>query len=134
MSDLLSASSMFLAVISLLYSSWYPEISSNIKIEGKTDFKADNKEIIKKVKNTLLFRALPLSASSFLLFCILLPDFIKIIGASINRFYSPKYSFATDYDAVKTLFCIIVLSTAILFIHLFIQTLNLRKNYIKLNT
>ena len=72
MSDLLSAASLFLAVLGLLYSAWYGEIRETLDIPAP-DYKPDRGPVISKVKVAYYTRALPLVVGAATVSIILFP-------------------------------------------------------------
>jgi len=123
MEEILSASSIFLAFLGLIYNSWYPEINNATKVQKNTDFKEDNKKIALEVKNIIYYKALPITIFSLLLSLILLPEIFEINLKTIFK----------DYNAVELLFFVIVIFSIIFTIHLIIMNYFLIKNYLKLN-
>jgi len=116
MSDLLSASSLFLAVIGLLYSAWYSEIIKSIKSEISRH-RDDRESTIIQVRNTYWSRVLPLAIATTSLSLILLPDFISIIYRVFKIFQSRGLSSVYLYDSVQTLFFAIAIMTFGLAVH-----------------
>jgi len=102
MGNVLSALSLLLAVLGLLYSAWYPELksASEIKIPNYSD---DRKPILKQIRPTYYNKALPLFLSSLLISLIILPDFIRIIYNAIILFSDKGLKSLQYYDSVKTL-------------------------------
>ncbi len=133
MSDVLSASSLFLAVIGLLYSSWYPEVSAALRARAKNSFREDNLQIIQDVKEAYQFRALPLAASSLLLVIILLPDFFKIVFQSVTSLLSEGLGAVKHYNAVDTLFSVMLIICVLFTIHLVNLTTKVRAHYKELD-
>lgn len=117
MKDILSAASLFLAFLGLIYSVWYPEISNTLKVE-KTYFPEDNIENILKVKEILYHRAFPMTICSLLLSLILFPEMIQINFIEILK----------NYNSVKVLFCAIEILSIVFTIHLIYLTYKLFKH------
>lgn len=119
MKDILSAASLFLAFLGLIYSVWYPEISNILKIKKRTSFTEDNIKIILKVKEILYHRAFPMTICSLLLSLILFPEMIQINFIEILK----------NYNSVKVLFCAIEILSIVFTIHLIYLTCKLFKHY-----
>ncbi len=127
MNDLLSASSLFLAVIGLLYSSWYNEIKKTIDLIPEEHLE-DRKKSIKTASTVYHTRALPLALATSILTLILLPDFIKILIEAIDSLISIGLKSYKNYNAVKLMYFAIFITTLGLSCH----TINLsRKIYSK---
>lgn len=126
MSDILSALSLLLAVLGLLYSAWYSELSSATK-ENIPKFKEDRKPVLERIQSVYYSKSLPLSASALIISIIILPDFIKIIIETIGTFqeygiYSVKY-----YDSVKSLFFATFILLIVFTFHLIILSKKINK-------
>ena len=100
MNNLLSASSIFLAVLGLLYSSWYSEIRAALN-EKIPKFKEDRTEIKGKVSEVYRYRIMPLSLGSTVLCLILLPDVVTIVIKSLSSYVSRDCSLWEQYSAVQ---------------------------------
>lgn len=116
MSDLLSAASLFLAVIGLLYSVWYGEITKAIELSAPTH-REDRGPVIRNVKTVYRTRALPLAVASMTLAIILTPDFVSVVWFSFRIFSDKGISAFILFDAVKTLFCAISITSICLSAH-----------------
>jgi len=116
MSDLLSAASLFLAVLGLLYSSWYAEIrqASDLAIPPH---KPDRGSAISKVRAAYYTRALPLVIGAATVSIILFPDLICTLWSSFRTYRDLGFRAIRSYDAVKALFCAIWVMTMIFTIH-----------------
>lgn len=117
MSDLLSAASLFLAVIGLLYSAWYKEMTDALTMTI-SDYKDDRGPEIHNLKVVYQTRALPLAFASGILAMILFIDLISITLEAVLLFANKGFSAIKSYDAVKTLFWVIALSSILLAVHI----------------
>ena len=119
MGDLLSASSLLLAVIGILYGFWYGELHEckNIKIPKRAP---DRTKYRIKVIGILWSRALPLATSSVLLAAVFLPDAIRLVTESFLFYLKNGFSFST-YDSIKTAFCVVVGFKIVLAVYLSIS-------------
>lgn len=128
MGDLLSASSLLLAVIGILYGFWYNDLHE-AKTTEVPNHAANCTAPRIKVSGILWSRALPLATSSVLLALVFLPDAIKLVSDSYSAYAKHGFSLAS-YDAVRTAFCVVVVFKVILAIHLstlFVQITSLRR-------
>jgi hypothetical protein len=125
MSDLLSAASLFLAVLGLLYSAWYSEMTSALE-ERLPRFAEDRSRVERKARAAYRARAIPLAVGSIVLTIILLPKFINIVSYSIGEFRERGLRTIRDYDVVSTLFCAIVVVTAGAAVHMISIAVRLR--------
>lgn len=112
MSDLLSASSLLMAISAILFSLWYGDISKSLEISPK-DYSEDNVAAKKSVTNTILSKALPVAIMALSVALIFLPDAIKITKESFMIYSSRNYDLY-KYDAVRTAYCFVtILSIAL---------------------
>jgi uncharacterized membrane protein len=125
LNDLLSAASLLLAVVGILYGLWYPEIMA-ILGEEVPKFPEDRKSIYHRISSTLFSRAVPLTITALLVALVFLPDSIKIIVASVTTIQgSGSAGFLATYDAVRTAFCAVEILTIGISIHAAILTFQL---------
>ncbi len=108
MSELLSAASLLLAVVGILYGLWYGEITNALKV-GVATHAADNKKALSHVTSVLVNRAIPLLIAACLVSIIFLPDVIRLILHSFNYYRTEGFSALKDYGAVETAFCFVIL-------------------------
>lgn len=110
MSDLLSAASLFLAVLGLLYSAWYAEITEALNLKAP-DHVEDRKPVIRRVTDAYHTRALPLAVGATCVSIILLPDLVRSLSSSWRQYRDYGVGAIASYDAVQTLFCAICAMT-----------------------
>lgn len=112
MSDLLSASSLLMAISAILFSLWYGDISKSIEISPKSH-REDNVAAKQSVTTTIFSKALPVAIMTLSVALIFLPDAIKIIKESF-LIYSSSENGLYKYDAVRTAYCFVtILSIAL---------------------
>lgn len=133
MSDLLSASSLYLAVLGLLYSAWYSEIGHALTVKVPS-FKEDRDAVIEVIRHTLRAKALPLALGSVVLSAILAPDAIQITIDSLDFFLAHGTLAFGSYDAVGTLYVAITMFTFALTMHMISLIIRLRQKLKKLKT
>lgn len=98
MSDLLTVTSLIVAVVGMLYTAWYPEISQ----ARDTQFqKYENQARIQKV-NIALKRMIPLATVALALCTALVPPIWSLACKTVTAGQVGSYS----YDAVATCFVI----------------------------
>jgi len=106
MSDLLSAASLFLAVLGLLYSAWYTEIRRAIDLPVPPH-KQDRKPLIPQVRAAYYQRAVPLVVGAAAVSVILLPNVAETVVSSFHTYWTLGFTALKSYDSVNTLFCAI---------------------------
>ena len=114
--DLLSAASLLLAGIGVVYGTWYPELSAALAKEIP-EHKPDRRPTQKALKIALWHRALPLAVFSFVTTVILLPNAVTITAASARNYLSAT-RVASGYDASATLYVAVELSALLFAMHL----------------
>jgi hypothetical protein len=125
MADLLSAASLLLAVVTILYSLWYTEIrgTSSSEIEK---YAANRRTAHRDARAVFLFKALPLSIATTALLAASLPPAIAITQR-------PIASTLSTYDAVSTIFVAVVCVLLFLSAHTLYNAAKLGKHVHKLN-
>lgn len=118
MSDLLSASSLLMAIAAILFSLWYGDISKALEISPKVH-REDNVGAKKSVSNTIYSKALPVAIMALLVALIFLPDAIRITKESLSVYFSNEPD-AFQYEAVKTAYCFVTLLSAALACYMWI--------------
>jgi hypothetical protein len=115
MSDILSAASLLLAVATVLYALWYPEILASINI-NIPPYKEDRSGPLSDLKNTLYSRAIPLFIMTLLVAGVFIPDALKIISETIGYLRQDRPDVVLTYSSVKTAFVfVVILSIALVF-------------------
>ncbi len=117
MSDVLSAASLLLAVSTVLYALWYPEIMVSINI-NIPQYREDRTGPLSEIKNTYYSRAIPLFLITLIVAGVFIPDAIKIIFETIGYISQDNPDVILTYSSVKTAFVIVV----VLSVALVIQT------------
>ena len=113
MSDLLSASSLLMAIAAILFSLWYAEIAKALEKEPKTH-KEDNVAAHEAVTGVLLSKALPVAVMALSVAVIFLPDAIRIAKDSLSTYQGSGFAALEKYDAVRTAYCFVtILSVAL---------------------
>ncbi|BAL97903.1 hypothetical protein [Rubrivivax gelatinosus] len=113
MSDLLSASSLLMAVAAILFSLWYTEIAKALETVPKAH-REDNVAAKRFVTAVLLSKALPVSVMALSVALIFAPDAIKLAKESFLAYASDSTSVPSHYDAVRTAYCFVTILSAIL--------------------
>jgi len=132
MSDLLSAASLFLAVLGLLYSSWYGEVRQALDL-AIPPHKDDRRPVLSKVSAAYYTRTLPLVIGAASVSIILLPDLLRTLWSSFHSYRDLGFCAIRSYDAVKTLFCAIWAMTIMFTVHAFFLARNLKTKLSTLN-
>jgi hypothetical protein len=106
MSDLISASSLLMATIAVLFSLWYAEIIRVIKQQG-TQHADDNLHLKKRIKTVFFTKSLPLTILSLAISLTFLPNVMAIIIESIDLIKKQGIPTLETYNAVNTAFCLV---------------------------
>lgn len=117
MSDLLSASSLLMAIAAILFSLWYAEIAKALEIKPKTHSE-DNVAARIYVKNVFFSKALPVSIMAVSVSLIFIPDAIKLIKESLVIYQVYGFDAIEWYDAVKTAYCFVSLLSTVLALYM----------------
>jgi hypothetical protein len=118
MSDILSATSLILTIITVLYGLWYEEINNAINIKSASH-KDDNKQAIEQVEKTLIYKAIPLFIACLMLTCIMIVEVIPIIYDSVVFTVKYKFSCFRYYDSVKMIYFIVFLFSLAILVYTF---------------
>lgn len=106
MSDLISASSLLMAVVAVLFSLWYGEL--NRLIQAKVaKYADDNKALKAEISNALISKSLPLAIISVLVPLTFAPIVWSFLVESWQLFNSHGLPTLETYDAIKTAFCLV---------------------------
>jgi len=108
MGDILSAASLLLAIVTVLYALWYQELISALQTEIPEHIE-DYPKPLAALKNVLFSRAIPLFLSSVTVSFVFLPDAITIILQVIDAWSAGDISKHFVYSSVKTAICILVM-------------------------
>ena len=106
MSDLLSASSLLMATITILFSLWYAEIVS-ILDKPKAKHAADNVGLLKEVKSVLFSKAILLALMSLSVTLIFAPNALMIMVESFDLLKKQGLPTFETYSAVNTAFSLV---------------------------
>lgn len=127
MGDLLSAASLLLAVLGMLYSLWYPEIQKALDLK-LPKFEEDRVEPYKVILETFWTRSLPLAALALVDSLIFMPDTIKVMYKIYTQVMTSNASiFFRDYDSVGIAFCAVEIITIGIGIHVLLLSYRLLK-------
>jgi hypothetical protein len=128
MSDLLSASSLLMAIAAILFGLWYSEIARVLNVKPN-QYVEDNAESKRIVTTVFFTKAVPVAFMAFVVALIFLPDAFMLVGGSY-RAYTQNAYVAIKYDAVATAFCFVNLISIWLSLYMFVllcQLWSLRK-------
>lgn len=124
MSDKLSAASLLLTAVAIIYSLWYPEISRVLKLVPKPH-KADNRADFKDVGGIFITRSLPLFLISVVLVVIFAPDSIQILRETFQILSSAESRSQSHYDAVTACFLAVTALILLFTVHLAVLSVRL---------
>jgi hypothetical protein len=122
MSDAISAASLLMAVVAILYGAWYQEIMQAVKITVPRHDKQINFIL---VNNVLVSRCLPLTVMAVMVFFVFLPDMIEIVQHSLSVLGEMGVKSYSKYDSVRTAFCLVVFVGFTIAVHLCRLTITL---------
>ncbi|WP_076600474.1 hypothetical protein [Aromatoleum tolulyticum] len=117
MSDLLSASSLLMAIAAILFSLWYAEIAKALETAPRP-YKEDNVAARKIVTSVLLAKALPVAIMALAVAIIFTPDAFKLGTESFLAYRRSGYAALEKYDAVRTAYCLVTILSAALAIYM----------------
>jgi hypothetical protein len=111
MGDLLSAASLLMTVIAILYSLWHNDLEAGLKIyPGRP---ADNRPSERKIFALITTKAFPLAAMAWATSLVFMPQAISLSISSI-RHWADLHGDGYRYNAVSTAFCLVVVFSLIL--------------------
>ena len=130
MSDLLSAASLLLTVVGVIYGLWYGEISKAIddapKIPPPTR-PEDRAAPLKKLREVLHSKAIPLSIASVCVTLVFLPPATALVSQFVHGCFQLGPSILLKYDAIGTSFITVELFSLSLAYLSFIRAWRLRQ-------
>jgi hypothetical protein len=132
MGDLLSAASLLLTVVAILYSVWAKAIDDarNMPVAAHAE---DNRLAYETVTRIFRRQAVPLAVFAIVLSLVFLPVTVDVLRNSVRVFLTGKLS-AGQYDVVSMTLVLVNLSQAILAGHLLSLVISLRNHKIKLES
>lgn len=119
MSDLLSASSLLMAIAAILFSLWHAEIAKALEIEPKKH-REDNVAARVMVTSVLTSKALPVAVMALSLAAIFFPDAFKLAKESLLAYQVSGFSALEQYDAVRTAYCFVTALSVALAIYMWV--------------
>jgi hypothetical protein len=133
MSDLLSAASLLLTVLGVVYGTWYAEIISTLGAAIPAD-QRDRVQIRRIVWAALYGKAFPLSLAALVLTAVFLPDAVTIAFSGLRSFGTLGLKALCEYNAVKAAFCLVVVLTGALAGYLVYLVCRLKKKLREIDT
>jgi hypothetical protein len=131
MSDLLSAASLLLGALAILFGLWYPEITKAMDIVEPAH-RADYTRPHRQIKAVLYSRAIPLTMACSLLTLVFAPDATRIIFLSMDKYLIEGIGALRSYSAVSTSFVLVVSLALTLDLYLIYFTIKLVQKVRKL--
>lgn len=122
MSDAISAASLLMAVVAILYGAWYQEIMHAVNIMVP---KHDKQIPFSTVNRALVSRCLPLTVMAVTVFLVFFPNMIEIVRHSLSVLGEMGVKSYSRYDSVKTAFCLVVFVSFAIAVHLCRLTITL---------
>jgi len=108
MGDILSAASLLLAIVTVLYALWYKELASALQTEIP-EHREEYPKPLATLKKVFFSRAIPLFLSSVTVSFVFLPDAITIVMQAIEVWSTGDIRKDFVYSSVKTAICIVVM-------------------------
>lgn len=123
MGDLLSAASLLVTIITVIYGLWYPEIQgAKEKLLPNEKQEVARRRMQKEIQSIINTRALPLAITSCAIVTIFTPDAIRIIWETFNEFWYVGIKAIQGYNAVDSAFVMVVILGWLLSTYLLFQT------------
>ena len=116
MSDKLSAASLLIAIVAVMYGMWYPLLTDTLTIEVP-EFAPDRPKPRKAVAEVRNGRALPLMIAAAGVGAVFLPDAVVIVIQSLRLAASEGPGVVRDYDSVATAFVLVEVVSLYFAIH-----------------
>jgi len=116
MGDILSAASLLLAIVTVLYALWYQELTSALQTEIPIH-KEEYPKSLATLKKVFFSRAIPLFLSSVTVSFVFLPDAITIVIQVIDAWATDNISKNFVYSSVKTAICVVVVFSIGIAVH-----------------
>lgn len=113
MADVLSAASLLLTVLGVVYGTWYSEIIKALET-AIPEHAANRVPVRQMVRTSLYAKAFPLALAATVLTLVFLPDAVTIVRAGVNAFETAGWDAFHEYNAVEAAFCLVVLLTGAL--------------------
>ncbi len=132
MTDLLSAASLLLTALTIIYGLSYPKMVEMLETIPPTH-REDRIKPHNEVRRVITTRAVPLLVISGLLTLVFVPDALRLVCSSIHNFGVKKIASVRDYDAVAMSFVLVTCLLGLLTVHLFALTKQLFNLSAKLN-
>lgn len=131
MADILSATSLLLTIITVLYGLWYGEINEAINIKV-SKHKEDNKCALDQVESILKFKANPLFIACLILVGTMIAEVVPIVRDGIRIIIKYRLQCFQYYDSVRMIYCIVCLFTFAILLYVSIAVYKLWNNKKKL--
>jgi hypothetical protein len=107
MSDKLSAASLLLAIVAVLYGMWYPQLTQALDTKVPPH-EPDRRKPQREVRELCNQRAIPLTSAAIGVALVFLPDAVAIVAESAGVLRSEGLQLRT-YDSVATAFVLVEL-------------------------
>jgi len=112
--DVLSAGSLLLAVLAVLFGLWYSDIAAALQVEVPTHLEDAGRQR-RQVADAIKTRAAPLAAAAATLLAIFLPEAIRLTSHWVQRAYdNGLWNAVRSYDPVELSIVAVVLFLAVL--------------------
>ena len=133
MADLLSAASLLLTVLGIVFGAWYPEIVK-AREEAVPPQHVDRVAVRRMVRTALYAKALPLALAATILAALFFPNAKTIARGAYGSFMVSGWDAFDKYDAVEAAFCLVVALAGLLAAYLILLAGSLRAKLWRINT
>lgn len=128
MGDLLSAASLLLTIITVLYGLWNPTIRTTLD-KKEPDFKVQTAKPLEEIRSVIWKQAIPLALAAYTIALVFAKDAISLCLRSWESYRTNGFRpTIANYDAVGTAFVLVVLLSLALAFQL---TRDCRKLFLK---
>jgi hypothetical protein len=110
MTDLLSAASLLLTIVGVIYGIWYGEITSAIDNTSKLPSKehpADRAAPLRRLRGVLCSKAIPLALASQCVSIVYLPPSLGLVVQFIHGWIRNGPAILLQYDPIGTSFIVV---------------------------
>ncbi len=122
MGDAISAASLLMAVVAILYGAWYQEISCATRVTVPLH---DRYKELAIVQPALFARCLPLACMATLVVLVFLPVMVGVIWHAVTVLHDAGLQAYSLYNPARTAFCLVVMVAGAMAAHLWRMTAKL---------
>jgi len=124
MVDLLSAASLLMAIVGVLYGLWYGDITSSLTMALPQHLE-DRQKPLSEARLVFWGKAFPLVLASASVTLVFMPPALTIIAKSFCGYFAYGYMFT--YDPIATSLVLVEVFVCALFVHSLVRLVKLRQ-------